>query len=270
MTSLRRRCRQAEIQDQPDLDTRFLHQALAGLEHINFWSRAAHVLWPSIRDLAAVSTAPVSILDIATGAGDIPITLWRLARRHDLDLRLAGCDLNPRAIAFARHQARKHQADVRFFSFDAVQEKIAEKYDIVMCSLFLHHLSDEQAVFLLGSMAEAATQLLLVSDLVRNPAGLALAYFGTRFLIHSPVNRVDSVRSVRAAFTIEEARELARQAGLAGATLKRKWPCRFLLTWRKAMPNLATLARAYEAQGQPARAKEYAARAMAKRAENES
>jgi 2-polyprenyl-3-methyl-5-hydroxy-6-metoxy-1,4-benzoquinol methylase len=246
MNSLRHRRRQAEIQDQPDLQDHLLHQALVGLEHINSWSRTAQILWPSIRDLARRvplsgegrdRSSPLRILDVATGAGDIPITLWRLGCHHHLPLHIEGCDLNPRTVAFARRRASRQQADVRFFPFDAVNDRLPDKYDVVTCSLFLHHLSDKEATTLLRAMAAAATQLLLVSDLVRSSWGLALAYFATRFLVHSPVNRVDSVRSVRAAFTLEEVIALAEEAGLEGATLRWSWPCRFLLTWWKVPEN---------------------------------
>ena len=233
MNSLRQRHREPEIQDQPDLDDHLLRQALVGREHINFWSRSAQVLWPPIFALARQAKSPLRILDIATGAGDVPLTLWRLARQHHVGLRLEGCDLNPRTVAYAQHQARKMHADVRFFQLDALSDPIRPDYDVIMCSLFLHHLSESQAVLLLGRMATAAQHMILVSDLLRSMTGLALAYFSTRWLIHSPVNRIDSVRSVKAAFTIEEVRALTQRAGLSGATIEKRWPCRFLLTCKR-------------------------------------
>ena len=49
----------------------------------------------------------------------------------------------------------------------------------------------------------------------------------------SYINRIDSLRSVEAAFTLPEVYSLVRQAGLEGAALRRIWPCRFLLTWNR-------------------------------------
>src|SRR5438128_111546 len=49
----------------------------------------------------------------------------------------------------------------------------------------------------------------------------------------SEVVHVDGPRSVEGAYTPEEALELAKRAGLRGATVRRSWPCRFLLSWER-------------------------------------
>jgi 2-polyprenyl-3-methyl-5-hydroxy-6-metoxy-1,4-benzoquinol methylase len=173
------------------------------------------------------------VLDLATGAGDLPIRLWHKARRAHIQLRLEGCDVSPRAVAYAHQRAKNQGADVRFFQLDALADALPTNYDVLTSSLFLHHLNDEQAVNLLRRMAQAANRLVLINDLRRNLAGLALAYIGTRLLSTSDVVHRDGVMSVRAAFTLEEVRTLARNAGLEGAQVKKRWPCRFLLAWRR-------------------------------------
>ncbi len=104
---------------------------------------------------------------------------------------------------------------------------------MVMCSLFLHHLDEEQARGLLQRMRQAARYLVLVNDLRRSLFGYALAYLGTRILSASHIVHVDGPLSVQAAFTIPEVRQLAKSAGMTEATVSRRWPCRFLLTWRR-------------------------------------
>ena len=69
----------------------------------------------------------------------------------------------------------------------------------------------------------------IVGDLERSRLGLALAWAGTRVLSRSPVVHVDALRSVRAAFTLPEARALAEAAGLPHARVTRHWPCRWRL-----------------------------------------
>lgn len=198
------------------------------------WSRVARVFWAPIRDAAnEIGGRPLRILDIATGPGDLPIKLWRWGRRAGLDLCFEGCDVNPHTVAFAQGKAKSEQADVRFFSLNVLEQSIPAEYDVVMCSLFLHHLTEPQAIDLMRRMAEAARQMVLVNDLIRGLAGWILAYLGTRLLITSPVNRVDGPRSVAAAFSVDEVRSLARQAGLQTAVIEKCWPCRFLLTWRR-------------------------------------
>lgn len=232
-SSLARRHREPEIQDQPNLDSELLRQALAGLESINSWSRSPYVLWPSIRNLGRLMKRPLRVLDVATGAADVPISLWRLARREKIAIQVEACDLNPRTVSFAQHRAREKRADVHVFPLDVLHQEIPHPYDVVTCSLFLHHLSEAEAVLVLGRMAQAATCLLLVNDLLRCVGGLVLAHVATPFLTRSKVNRVDSVRSVRAAFTAAEVQLLVRRAGLSGAVVQKRWPCRYLLKWAR-------------------------------------
>ena len=47
------------------------------------------------------------------------------------------------------------------------------------------------------------------------------------------VVHTDAPLSAKAALTINEMRDLAGAAGLNDAVLQRRWPCRFLLTWRR-------------------------------------
>jgi SAM-dependent methyltransferase len=220
--------------DQPGLDRQRHVQALRGLEAINFWSRSASILWPPLAALAREHGGrPVRVLDVATGAGDVPLRLWQRARRAGLGLELEGCDVSATAVDHARGRAAKQQEAVRFFVRDALSEPLPAGYDAVVSSLFLHHLSEEQAADLLRRMAEAAGRLVLVSDLARSRTGWLLAYAGGRLLSRSAIVHTDGPRSVEAAFTPAEALALAERAGLTGARAQRRWPCRFLLSWRR-------------------------------------
>jgi 2-polyprenyl-3-methyl-5-hydroxy-6-metoxy-1,4-benzoquinol methylase len=234
LPDMRQRRLQPEVMDQPDLDRRLHVEALRGLERINLISGSARILWPALRQLARqAGPEGVRVLDVATGAGDVPIRLWQRARKAGLPLRIDGCDRSGRAVAHARQRAEQRQADVTFFEWDALQGPLPEGYDALISSLFLHHLDDEQAVGLLGRMAAAARRLLLINDLERSLAGFLLAYLGTRVLSGSPVVHTDGPLSVAAAFTRDEALALGHRAGLSGAVVQRRWPFRYLLTWSR-------------------------------------
>jgi hypothetical protein len=122
-------------------------------------------------------------------------------------------------------------AEVRFFECDILTDTIPNDYDIVTNSLFLHHLGEDDAVGFLKASASAAKRLVLVNDLARCLSGYMVARVATRFLTTSEVVHVDGPRSVEAAYSVEEARELARRAGLERAEVARCWPWRFLLSW---------------------------------------
>jgi 2-polyprenyl-3-methyl-5-hydroxy-6-metoxy-1,4-benzoquinol methylase len=146
---------------------------------------------------------------------------------------MEGCDISPEAVRLAEREAVVAGVPVRFFVLDALNEAIPAGYDVVTCSLFLHHLDEAGAVALLRKMAAAAGQLLLVDDLERSGMGYVLTWFGTRLFSRSPVVRHDGPVSAAAAFRLAEVRDLASCAGLERARLARHWPRRFLLSWRR-------------------------------------
>jgi SAM-dependent methyltransferase len=230
---LKQRRLQSEIMDRPDLNPRDHACALHGLARINWWSRSSNLLWPALAGRAQHAAQALRVLDLATGAGDVPIRLSRRAYRTGIRLHLEGCDISPVAIAEAQHRGACAGVDVRFFVHDALHGPLLSGYDVVMCSLFLHHLDHEQARTLLKRMAEQASGLVLVNDLVRSLGGLVLAHVGTRLLSRSYVVHSDGPRSVAAAFTLQELRALAEEAGLHGAEVGWRWPWRMLLTWSR-------------------------------------
>ena len=223
------------MMDQPDLDVRRHVLALDALGRANAVSRTAAAVWPSIREAALdQAPGPLRVLDIASGGGHLLMSLARRAARERMDVVWLGWDLSPVAIDYARTLAsRRGVKGVRYERADALHDPMPAGIDVVLCTLFLHHLTESDAVALLQRMREAARRAVVVSDLRRTRLGAAFTWAGCRLLSRSEVFRVDGMRSVAAAFSTGEARSLAAAAGFGGAQVFQVWPQRWLLTWRK-------------------------------------
>lgn len=231
---LAERHRTPEVMDGPGLDPVEHARALRGLGRINWISRSAAILWPSIAGLASTHRGrPIRVLDLASGGGDVPIALARRAASRRLDVRVEGSDASPEAVRFATEQARASGLSVPFRVLDALRDPIPSGFDVISCSLFLHHLDRPEAARLLRAMGASAARLVLINDLARTRVGYGLAWAGCRLLSRSPVVHHDGPVSVAAAFTPAEALGLAIEAGLDGATVARRWPERFLLAWSR-------------------------------------
>ena len=233
--NLQIRQREPELMDQPGLCDQEHGNALAGLGRVNWWSRSSSIFWKPLLQLAQSAGAePLKILDIASGGGDVSVDLAIRGRRAGLNVEIAGCDISEYAVRYATEQARRRQLEnVHFFQSDIFQEPAERKYDLVMCSLFLHHLDEPQAVQLMQWMSESTRHLMLINDLRRTRLGYCLAWAGCRLLTRSPIVHTDGPISVAGAFSIEEAEQLARQAGLEKVQITRHWPQRFLLEWSR-------------------------------------
>jgi SAM-dependent methyltransferase len=221
-----------ELMDDPALDPAEHRRALAGLARLNRFSNSTGVLWPSLVNLARERGRTVRVLDVATGSGDVPRALAVRAARAGVALEIAACDLSPLAIAEAESRCGTVPDGMRFFVHDVLRDPLPTGFDVVTCSLFLHHLSDDEAVVLLARLADAG-RLVLVNDLARSRFNLCAVWCACRLFTRSRVVRFDGPASVRSALTPGEALTLADRAGLRGATVVRRFPCRFLLSWRR-------------------------------------
>lgn len=244
---------QPEIMDRFDIDPVEHEAALAGLRRINALSGSAGAIWRAIKrelpydgivelgDIAAASRPPMTVLDVASGGGEIAIALWRRASAAGVPLRIDGIDRHHGAVAMANSRAASAGAEtaVRFLEAEALGgDWPRERYDIIICSLFLHHLREERdVVSLLRRMVAAARLLIVVDDLQRSRAGYTLAQLGTRALSRSSIVRHDGPISVEAAFTMRELRAMAVTAGLSEASIHSHVPFRMILTWRARRPS---------------------------------
>lgn len=221
-----------EIMDQPGLSAAEHAAALRGLKRIHRFSRTlphlVKALEPAMR---AAGAEPLTVLDIACGGGDLLCDLARVAKARGWNARFTGTDISEQALEIAAGNARQGGHDIRFFPWNAVSDPLPERYDVVMCTLFLHHLTEEEVMRLLGHMAVAAESMVLADDLVRGPFGYVLAKVGCHLLSRSHVVHFDGPVSVQAAFEPDEIRKLAESAGLTGCRVASHWPQRFLLTW---------------------------------------
>ena len=238
------RRREPELMDDEGLEVEPHLHALDALARVNRVSLTAVRAWREVERIARAGTAPVRVLDVACGGGDVLIDLARRARRRGVAVELLGCDASSVALERARARAGRiaagpsgraeMQLELRFERRDVLADALPPGAHLVLCSLFLHHLSEGDAVTLLQAMADASACALLVQDLRRTRLGLALAWLGLHTLTRSRVARRDGLVSVRAAFTLGEARALVEEAGLANATVRSCWPQRFVLRWDRA------------------------------------
>ncbi len=229
---LAERRRHSELMDAPDIAASEHRRALAGLERINRLSAAVRPIWNQIAPLIVRTGGALRVLDVACGGGEVAVGLQKRALRAGLDIEVFGLDISSLAVQVARERASAEGLVMRFAVGDAVATPIDihEHYDVVMSSLFLHHLDEHDALRLLRHSAAAATRRVLVVDLRRSLRGYVLAVLGTRALSRSPVVHYDGPASVRAAFHIEEACRLAERAGLQNVRAEARWPFRFLLS----------------------------------------
>jgi len=236
LPDLRDRDLRPERMDDPSLPWPAHRRALRGLARIHAVSGTVGRLWAIVRAKDVPAERPLRLLDVGAGGGDVALGLWRRARAAGRPVVVDACDLSGRAVDRLRARWRSTGVEGRCFVWDVTADEpppaAPAPWDVVLCSLLLHHLSEADATGALRRMhglLERPGGLLVVDDLVRSRAGWLLAAVGTSVLSRSPIVRADGPQSVRAAFTGPELEDLARRAGLESFERRRSWPARQLL-----------------------------------------
>lgn len=234
MTDFRQRSRMPEYMDDATVVGDDVLAALTEIEYVNRFlggTRATlHALKPYLPD---ARRGALTLLDIGTGAADIPIAIVQWARSHALDIHLVAVDFNPSICALARHNTMAYpeitiqEADIFALPFDP------EAFDIVHSAMFLHHFPQAKAADILRIMYACCRQAVIINDLHRHP----LAFYSITWLAHlfsrSPMFQHDAPVSVLRGFKQPDWEELGRLSGIGHLRIKRRWPYRFVVTASK-------------------------------------
>ncbi len=225
--------------DDPGLDPLDHARALRGLARMNRLSLAGRAHLPALVMAAGRAKGPVRVLDVAAGGGDMAVALALAARRRGIPVRLTLADISPLAVEVGRHRLCEAGLDAEGVVLDAVAGPLPEA-DLVVCSLFMHHLTESQAVSVLANMRLSCSGrageggVLSVNDLRRGVWGRVLADTVPRVATRSRVVHTDASISARAAFAPEELLDLAARAGMRGARVRACFPARMTLVWDAA------------------------------------
>lgn len=149
-----------------------------------------------------IGQSPLHIVDVGSGGGDVlrRIAVW--ARHRKLSVQLTGIDLNPHASRAATEFSRQdpRYSGIRWVTGDFFTHAVTQTPDLVLSSLVMHHMSNEEIIRFLCWMEAHATLGWFVSDLVRSPRSYQL--FGTlsRLMRWHAFVRHDGLVSIRRAF----------------------------------------------------------------------
>ena len=227
------RDRQPELMDEPTIGDAEHQWALRGLARLNRASAIASTVWRVLKPVARDAHAPLRVLDIACGSGDLIVEIGQKAARAGVPLSLSACDISETALHVVHERGVAAGIDITTLQADVTQQTPEGEYDVVMSHLFFHHLDETAIVDLLRQMDTLAKRLVLVTDLIRDRRGYALAWLASRVLTRSPVVHVDALLSVAGALRPDELAHFAKEAEVSELHIDEVWPRRMVLTIRK-------------------------------------
>jgi ubiquinone/menaquinone biosynthesis C-methylase UbiE len=200
-----------EMMDRPQPVSAELERDLRNLQQLNKHFGSYRLVLNFVRRWTKPGEH-VSIVDLATGSGDIPRLIVDYARKIGVRVEIDALDQQPATLEIAR-KLSAHYPEVCYLEANILESDPAKAYDIVLCSLALHHFSDEDAVRVLKRCCEWSRRFVLVADLRRGLLLTIGVYLLTALLFREPMTRYDGRLSAARAFSFAELRELAHEAG---------------------------------------------------------
>ena len=231
------RSSKTEIMDDFTLGGVLLRDTLDKLETINRLLGGNSVTISGLKKILKNQSKnkTITIVDLGCGNGDILRDVAQFGRKNNYSFKLTGIDANLAAIDYAK-ELSKDYSELNFKKIDVFSEDFKEQsFDIVLCTLFLHHFKNEELIPFLKTITEKATIGIVVNDIHRH----RLAYYLFKligFFIKNEMVREDGLTSILRAFKKKDLENIAKELNVH-FSIQWKWAFRYLWILKKDYIN---------------------------------
>ncbi len=203
--------------DGPVDESGELERNLAEIEFANRWLGG---IAPIVREIRRCGAR--TILDVGSGSGDVPQALVADGRRRGIEIRATCLDRSDAMLAIARRRTAGEER-LTFVRGDGERLPFGDDaFDVVTCTLALHHFEPPAARELLREMRRVARLTPIVGDLARSRVAFAATWLYARVTSRNRFTRHDAPLSVRRSYEPGEALTLARDAGWRSPRVRRE------------------------------------------------
>lgn len=228
MGKFTQRSTQKEIMDDLKVGGEELTQTLKELRTINKLLGGNYVTTSAIQRFRKIfPQEDYTIADVGCGGGDMLKVMADWAYKKELPCSFIGIDANPNIIRLAKKQLEEYK-NVKFEQANVFSENfISQPVDIITCTLFTHHFTDEELIHLLSSFKNMSKLGVVINDLHRHP----LAYYSikllTRFFSKSEMVKNDGPISVLRSFRRKDWTQILSKAGFDHVEISWNWAFRW-------------------------------------------
>ena len=169
----------------------------------------------------------ITILDVGCGNGDMLRKLAEYGYKKNLNFQLIGIDANNFTINHAK-QLSENYSNISFFCHDIFEESFRElKYDIVLCTLTLHHFKENQIINLLNVFYTNSKIGIVINDLHRNAIAYRLFQVICFVFNLNKMSRDDGLISILRGFTKKELINYSNELKFKNYNIQWKWAFRY-------------------------------------------
>ena len=231
------RSSEMEIMDDFTMEGALFRDTLDKLEIINRFLGGNSVTINGLKKLLKnqPKNKTITIVDLGCGNGDILRDISKFGRKNNYSFKLIGIDANLAATEYAKELSKEY-SELSFKTMDILSEDFKKQsYDVVLCTLFLHHFKNEELISFLKTTTDKATIGVVVNDLHRHK----LAYYLFKligFFIKNKMVRQDGLTSILRAFKRKDLENIAKEIKVH-FSIEWKWAFRYLWIMKKDSIN---------------------------------
>jgi hypothetical protein len=217
-----------ELLDDPAADPAAVRESLRNIARSNRWfggrSAVRHGLERLCHGVPAGTT--LTLLDLGTGLGDLPLDAVRWAAPRGIRIRPIGLERSRAAASLAEAAG----LPMMLGCGGSLPIK-PRSVDIVLVSQVAHHLAGKALEQMVRDLDAVARLGVVLADLRRSRLALIAFWLGSRLLRFDSATRADGLTSVRRSFTRDELDQLLTRAGVS-ARVESRPGFRLVATWR--------------------------------------
>lgn len=228
MSKFSQRSYEHELLDAPNIPKELLFKNLRELDVVNRLLGGHTITLFGIKKLVTDKNKIYRIVDIGCGGGDAMKQIAKWAKANKFKVELIGVDMNADAIQFMKEECKEFSNITGIVNDYRDYLKSNTDVDIVHCSLFCHHLKDDELIELFQYMNQYAKVGFIINDLQRHWFAYYSIKFLTRLLNGSTLVKNDAPLSVLRGFRKEELNTLLDKSKVKDFSIKWKWAFRYL------------------------------------------
>ena len=219
----------SELLDAPYIRKELLLKNLQELDFINRLFGGHSVSLQGIKQLINNHTTSYHVTDLGCGSGDAILYMANWARKHNYQVTFTGIDKNADAIAFLMRKCKDYPEINGIESDYYAYLQTVKTIDIVHCSLFCHHLNDEELFLLVDFLNQHTKTGFVINDLHRHWLLYGAVWGITHLTGGSELSKNDGPLSVLRAFKKNELIGLLNKIQVKSYSVRWKWAFRYLL-----------------------------------------
>lgn len=223
------RSQQLEIMDNLDFQGLEMQNLLMDLKTVNKWLGGNNITIDGLQKLLnpKLKTEKVIILDVGCGDGELLRQCADFGKRNNFNFELIGIDFNENILEFAKTKSKEY-LNIRFRKVDVFsEENLIPNCDIALCTLFLHHFSNENIINILKILLNKTQIGLIINDLERNKAAFNLFKIVSHLFLKTKTAKHDGLVSVASGFKREELQNISMKIPYQESEISWRWAYRY-------------------------------------------